>query len=197
MKHFPWLNKVLSTWRCFPITAMASPHNVYRQLPAVEKLVPIPLRAIMPLSEPSPSEPPALPSPARQPFFSGGYELSTYLVPSAHPRSTPDVSCPAPPPASGPDRRVAIVQIAAELLSNSILHAQGRLSGEKSTKQLWNCINCYRRRGLQQNNAHGLTLFFAHAISFPKEVRTHFMIWLGIVLISTADLGAYVEAPHR
>jgi hypothetical protein len=150
---------------------MVSPNNAYEHPPTVATLAPVPLRTLLPLSEPSSSEAPALPSSPRQPSFSGKYKLSTHLVPSAHPRSTPDTPCPNPPPASGSDRQAGIERIAKELLANSVLHAQGRLNGENSTKQLWNCVNCYRRQGPQQGNVHGLTLFFAHANGFPKEVR--------------------------
>lgn len=37
-------------------------------------------------------------------------------------------------------------------------------------KVLWNCVNRYARNGLTSKNRTGLTLFFAHANGFPKEI---------------------------
>jgi hypothetical protein len=42
------------------------------------------------------------------------------------------------------------------------------LGGERSEKLLWNSINRYVKR--VQDGRKGLTLFFAHANGFPKEV---------------------------
>ena len=35
---------------------------------------------------------------------------------------------------------------------------------------LWNCVNRYVKQGLNVSNKTGVTLFFAHANGFPKEV---------------------------
>jgi hypothetical protein len=37
---------------------------------------------------------------------------------------------------------------------------------------LWNCLNRYVRQGLDESSSTGVTLFFAHATGFPKEVRS-------------------------
>ena len=35
---------------------------------------------------------------------------------------------------------------------------------------LWNCVNRYVKKDLDSSKKTGLTLFFAHANGFPKEV---------------------------
>ena len=35
---------------------------------------------------------------------------------------------------------------------------------------LWNCVNRYVKKDLDLSNKTGVTLFFAHANGFPKEV---------------------------
>jgi hypothetical protein len=46
--------------------------------------------------------------------------------------------------------------------------------GEGSRQLLWNCVNRYVKNGM--NEQGGLTLFFAHANGFPKEVRFCFLL---------------------
>lgn len=62
----------------------------------------------------------------------------------------------------------------------------GELGGAPSRTQLWCCVNRYVRRDVKPNNkgtARGkpLTLFFAHANGFPKEVSAYNLVfWLVI-----------------
>ena len=48
---------------------------------------------------------------------------------------------------------------------------RGAMVTDGHPKVLWNCINRYVRNNLSSSNRTGLTLFFAHANGFPKEVR--------------------------
>jgi hypothetical protein len=47
---------------------------------------------------------------------------------------------------------------------------RGAMVTDGHPKVLWNCINRYVRNDLSPSNRTGLTLFFAHANGFPKEV---------------------------
>lgn len=42
-----------------------------------------------------------------------------------------------------------------------------------SRKPFWNCVNRIVRKDLGESRGRGLTLFFAHANGFNKEVRIH------------------------
>lgn len=113
---------------------------------------------------------PQLPSPSRQPNFSDVYTLTTHIIPAAYPRVSPDAPLPTKAPESGIDkaeRGKICARSAQDLLGRRQRHADHPLKG--SDKLLWNCINRYVKKGL--NNGNGLTLFFAHANGFPKEVR--------------------------
>ncbi|KAG1754813.1 Alpha/beta hydrolase family-domain-containing protein [Suillus paluster] len=103
-------------------------------------------------------EKPPLPSPARNELFNDNYIISTHLVPTARPRLTPDIPLPVVPEFStnASERRREILQFS------------GRLSGDRSEKLLWNCVNRYAKR--VQDGRKGLTLFFTHANGFPKEI---------------------------
>lgn len=113
---------------------------------------------------------PSLPSPPRQPAFSSLCTLSTHIIPAAYPRVGPDVPQPEKVLESVDknERRNINVQVANELLRSRIKQSTGPNPGEGSKKILWNCINRYVRKGF--SGEKGLTLFFAHANGFFKEV---------------------------
>ncbi|KAG0704157.1 Alpha/Beta hydrolase protein [Suillus ampliporus] len=115
-------------------------------------------------------EKPPLPSPPRNELFNDNYIVSTHLVPAACPRLTPDIPLPVVPQFStnASERRQEIQQLAAEITERQDRYAQGTLSGERSEKPLWNCVNRYAKR--VQDGRKGLTLFLAHANGFPKEI---------------------------
>ncbi|KAG0704156.1 hypothetical protein DFH29DRAFT_873941 [Suillus ampliporus] len=103
-------------------------------------------------------------------LFNDNYIISTHLVPAACPRLIPDIPLPVVPQFStnASERRQEIQQLAAEIAERQERHAQGTLSGERSEKPLWNCVNRYAKR--VQDGRKGLTLFLAHANGFPKEI---------------------------
>lgn len=124
-------------------------------------------RSLLPIYPPpqQPSLPP-LPSPPREPAFDAPYSLSTHLFPAAFLRTTRDVPVPAPPPPSaGKEERKAIL-----LKTGQELRSMRRSSVTQGhPKVLWNCANRYVRVGLDPSK-RGITLLFAHANGFPKEV---------------------------
>ncbi|TFK75633.1 hypothetical protein BDN72DRAFT_935522 [Pluteus cervinus] len=122
------------------------------------------LLAIYPPRESLP--PPALPSPPRKPTFDALFSLSTHLIPACYLRSTRDVPVPGPPPATMTklERGTYFKKLTQDL-------KDWRLSTNPTglPKILWNCLNRYKRikGGFRPN---GITLFFAHANGFPKEI---------------------------
>ena len=64
------------------------------------------------------------------------------------------------------ERRRALAEYASQLLDwgNDTIVTDGYPS------ILWNCVNRYVKNDLDLSNMTGVTLFFAHAIGFPKEV---------------------------
>ncbi|GBE82655.1 alpha/beta-hydrolase [Sparassis crispa] len=80
-----------------------------------------------------------------------------------------------PPPTLpkwSPDREVwkASTKITAEeMLVTREKYRKGELERGTSKKLLWVCVNRYVRKGLK-SDSNGVTLFFAHANGFPKEI---------------------------
>ncbi|KAG2347142.1 hypothetical protein BDR05DRAFT_715971 [Suillus weaverae] len=114
-------------------------------------------------------ETPPLPSP-RNELFNDNYVVSTHLVPASCPRLTPDIPLPVVPKfsADAAERKLGIQQLFAEITERQECFVRGELGGERSEKPLWNCVNRYVKR--VQDGRKGLTLFFAHANGFPKEI---------------------------
>lgn len=118
---------------------------------------------------PEPLQLPPLPSPLRKPAFDAPYTLTTHLFPASYLRTTRPAPEPKPIPANLPkaERR--------RLLLDTRLH----LNDLRTTKVtdgypriLWNCVNRYVKSDLESGKSKktGITLFFAHANGFPKEV---------------------------
>ncbi|KAF8065184.1 Alpha/Beta hydrolase protein [Lyophyllum atratum] len=116
---------------------------------------------------PEPLQAPSLPSPPRKPIFSAPYTLSTHVFPAAHLRTTDFVSVPRPPPRSATK---AERQAHAEKTQQTLKDLRVSLEPRGSQQVLWNCANRYVRQGLDGTRAKGVTLFFAHANGFPKEI---------------------------
>ncbi|KZP30752.1 hypothetical protein FIBSPDRAFT_850200 [Athelia psychrophila] len=119
-------------------------------------------------------QPPALPSPPRPPTFNDQYALSTHIVPAAYPRVAPDAPLPQAIPAglNKEERK----QFLAEQ-TDTLVRAHERfeeLGTSCGTGVLWICVNRYSLRaghGIGRGEKRkGLTLFFAHANGFPKEI---------------------------
>ncbi|KAF7970127.1 hypothetical protein HWV62_24952 [Athelia sp. TMB] len=130
---------------------------------------------------------PSLPSPARPAAFGNHYTLSTHIIPAAYPRAAPNV------PSFEPDysrlskeaKKAAITEQAGALMR---MHDRVLERGKDCAPAvLWNCVNRYslKERKLQVGGAKRLTLFFAHANGFPKEVRISgfTVIWTWLELI--------------
>lgn len=139
--------------------------------PAFKSINPRPL---LPLEEPPETLPlPSLPSPLRQPDFTDLYTLSTHIVPAAYPRAARDAPLPAPIPSHGLDkeeRKKLVWQRTIEMVE---AHTKFAGPGVGSRALLWNCVNRYLRKTNGGRKSKGLTLFFAHANGFPKEVSTN------------------------
>jgi len=147
---------------------------------------------------------PSLPSPPRQPVFSNLYTLSTHIIPGAYPRVVSDVPLLERAPNTGITQE-EWKRINAQK-TVEILHAKQKQSTAEpvagSEKLLWICVNRYVRRNLRGQT--GLTLFFAHANGFPKEVgfSPHLA---SLVVEMVADLGTlaaifakgFLWAPNR
>ena len=118
---------------------------------------------------PEPLAYPSLPSPSRKPIFNAPYTLSTHIFPACYLRTTRPVPVPKPPPvnATKEERRRILKETEAGLTSMRTLK-----DTDGYPVVLWNCVNRYVKNGLDSGNRTGVTLFFAHANGFPKEVRT-------------------------
>jgi len=128
------------------------------------------LRDPLPVTPPpEPLQLPPLPSPPRKPAFDAPYTLTTHMFPASYLRTTRLAPEPKPVPANLPkaERR--------KLLLDTRLHLN-ELRTSKATdgypRILWNCVNRYVKSDLESGKSKktGITLFFAHATGFPKEV---------------------------
>ncbi|KAG6890490.1 hypothetical protein C0992_000982 [Termitomyces sp. T32_za158] len=123
-----------------------------------------PLRIFPP---PEPLSLPPLPSPARKPTFDALYTLSTHMFPAAYLRTTEYVQPPSPLAASATK---AERQAHASDVLQKLKDLRGSLVPRGAKQVLWNCVNRYVRVGLDEKQASGVTLLFAHANGFPKEI---------------------------
>ncbi|GLB39842.1 putative alpha/beta hydrolase family protein [Lyophyllum shimeji] len=129
------------------------------------QITPRQLLPVFPPPEPLPAPP--LPSPPRKPMFNAPYTLSTHIFPAAHLRTTNFVSVTPPPPsnATKEERRAR-----AEQTIQRLKDVRGSIEPRGSRQVLWNCANRYMKQGLDGTRAECVTLFFAHANGFPKEI---------------------------
>ncbi|TFK31945.1 Alpha/beta hydrolase family-domain-containing protein [Crucibulum laeve] len=159
---------------------MSSKFPSYLPLSSPETWTPVTTRiplAVYP--PPEPLTPPALPSPPRKPAFDAPYTLSTHIFPACYMRTTRHVPIPAPPPENATKaERHRILQETRVYLKDQ----RGSTVTDGYPCVLWNVANRYVRKGLD-GCSKGITLFFAHANGFPKE------IWepaIGLLLSSRA-----------
>lgn len=126
-------------------------------------------RTLLPVYPSQPSSLPALPSLPRQPSFGADYTLTTHLFPAAHLRTTQHIPIPAPPPETyNKAERQAFFARTRQHLRDVRVSTEPQGAPEV----LWNCVNRYVRKDLGNRGSKGLTLFFAHANGFPKEVSS-------------------------
>lgn len=111
---------------------------------------------------------PALPSPPRTPAFNAPFTLTTHLFPASYLRTTPITPLPKLPPvgATKEERRRILDESALQLLA---YHQVNEVT-DGYPLILWNCVNRYVKKDLDLPNNTGVTLFFAHANGFPKEI---------------------------
>ena len=129
---------------------------------------------------------PALPSPPRKHSFSfpghGDWALSTHIIPAAFPRTVPYVApsfAPRPPANDKP----ALARWARETADEVVrLHVEKQdeasvnPSSGGATEPLWCVVNRYVKTSTKAGGEGKVTLFLAHANSFPKEVSTDFVL---------------------
>ncbi|OSC99698.1 alpha/beta-hydrolase [Trametes coccinea BRFM310] len=130
-------------------------------------------KELVPIEEPIVLNLPTLPSPPRKSLLDPWFTVSAHLVPVANPRTTPDVPLPPLPKwsANKEEFKAAVEQTAQELLSIKERQWRGELDHlPRGRKPMWNCINRYVRKGSGVATENGVTLFFAHANGFPKEI---------------------------
>ncbi|KAM6489820.1 hypothetical protein JOM56_014843 [Amanita muscaria] len=130
----------------------------------------IPTRTLLPIYPP-PEEKltplPSLPSPPRQP-------LSTHLIPAAYLRTTRYV--PAPLASVMPQSKASEDNIGKAKDVKKWLESirESDIEGNKGYPMvLWICVNRYYKVDAgkrKESNKRGLTLFFAHAVGFVKEI---------------------------
>lgn len=154
-------------------------YPTYPQPPRPVELQPLQPRPLEPLlaPRPQPSHLPQLPCPQRRadPSIAKHYDLTTHLVPAAYPRLTPDVPEPAPPAWSADKAQfqASVQRSLDEILGARLKQWAGSLPGEGCRTLLWNCVDRYVRRDGSRGGVVGrppVTLLFAHANGFPKEV---------------------------
>jgi hypothetical protein len=156
-----------------------------KSLPSLREINPRPLLPLHPAPVQRWIYPPVLPSPARAPapkLLREQYELSTHILPSAYPRSTPyapepTVTTPDPSaPRTREQRREEVNTVAAELMAHAKKNVEGEtFPGDPDGRLLWNVANRYLRKALRGKDLKGkkrLTLLFFHANGFPKEVSS-------------------------
>ena len=129
------------------------------------------VRDVLPVYPPPPEhlDLPDLPSPARNPAFDAPFTLTTHLFPASYLRTTPLIPLPSSPPIgiSKEDRQRILAESASQLVAWS---SDTTKVTEGYPLVLWNCVNRYVKKDLDLSNATRVTLFFAHANGFPKEV---------------------------
>lgn len=133
-----------------------------RPLPPLE--VPsLPEHLPLPLSPPEPVDP----------ILSKYYDVSTHLVPAAYPRLTPYIPPPTAPrfSADKDEFKASVESTLNEILGWKLKQWNGELDGLEPDRALfWNCIKRFVKKDASKTAARPLTLFFAHANGFPKEV---------------------------
>ncbi|KAF9037768.1 Alpha/Beta hydrolase protein [Panaeolus papilionaceus] len=159
--------------------------NAYPQPPPFS-WDPVEIRKCLPVyPPPEPLDYPGLPSPPRKPSFSAPFTLSTHVFPASYLRTTRQAPVPELPhhTLAKEQKRQRLIEIRKEL---DALRTSKVTDGYPSV--LWNVVNRYLRKGLNESNKTGVTLFLAHANGFPKEIWEPF---LGHILSSKA--GASID----
>lgn len=135
--------------------------------------LPVDLSSVYP--PPEALQKPSLPSGQRKPIWGDDdripYTLTTHIVPTAYFREDEDIVLPDTPTAdetmTKDERKICIRK--AELKLREIRRKYENEGRHPQHKALWLCLNRYARTSTHTAKG-GLTLFFAHANGFHKEV---------------------------
>jgi hypothetical protein len=111
---------------------------------------------------------PVLPSPPRKPAFDASFTLTTHLFPATYLRTTRLFPLPNSPLAGATKEERH--RLSAETAYHLLDWGNDTTMTDGYPLVLWNCVNRYVKQGLNVSNKTGVTLFFAHANGFPKEV---------------------------
>ncbi|KAF8892936.1 Alpha/Beta hydrolase protein [Infundibulicybe gibba] len=127
--------------------------------PKISPRIPLPV-----FPPPEPLEPVPHPPTHRQAACDAPYTLTTHIFPAAYLRTTREVPVPQIPPQSleKSERRKQLAKLGQDLTST-----RGSIFTDGYPKVLWNCANRYAGKSV---SGRGVTLFFAHANGFPKEI---------------------------
>ncbi|KAL4250991.1 AB hydrolase superfamily protein [Abortiporus biennis] len=171
----------------------------YPRLPHLRDTVKLIPRPVIPLQIPSsPNILPNLPSKPRKSLLYPAWTLTTHLVPAAYPRTTPYVS-PHKPPLFTNDRearKAAISTVADNIIGLKDKQTRGELDSTPDRSLLWNCVNRYVKRADQPREKKGLTLFFAHANGFPKELWEPTLLHLVKGSVDIAEIWVWEAVNH-
>ncbi|KAG1778746.1 Alpha/Beta hydrolase protein [Suillus placidus] len=113
---------------------------------------------------------PHLPSKPRSDDLLGIYNITTHIIPAAHPRLTPDIPVPELPPRS---KRTEgeIKKLGLEFIERQARQGEDDYSGVTNERVLWNCVNRYVRKDKEAKvGTKGITLFLVQGTGFPKEI---------------------------
>lgn len=154
--------------------------------------LPVTTRPLLPVfPPPEPFIRPTLPSSPRKPNLDAPYTLTTHLLPAAHLRTAAHVPMPSRPPEDATKaERLEFYKTTVQELRDlrTTLEPQG------VPQVLWNCVNRYARTDLDSRRMKGVTLFFAHANGFPKEVCSISFLLSPDINRRFADMGADSQA---
>ncbi|KAF5353357.1 hypothetical protein D9756_007809 [Leucocoprinus leucothites] len=126
-------------------------------------------RPLLPARPPSdPATYPSLPSSIRKQPFST-FTLSTHIIPAVHLRRGPRLPIPKLPSDDlSKDEKTYLTEKLSEGFQRNM--QDPIIKNDKHENVLWNVLNRYVKKGLTSSESTGITLFFAHANGFPKEI---------------------------
>lgn len=147
------------------------PHN----LPKPEPISPLPLLPIEPAELDGPSTLPSLLPDVADYNTLPGFTYSKHLIPACKMRTVPtQYDMPRADPAllASKERRKAEMERVARDMKKVVVSDEwwGETKGYKPAVPLFNSLARFRRNGRGTGGQPGLTLFFAHANGFNKEV---------------------------
>ena len=149
------------------------------------------IRDVLPIYPPSSSLdstiPPVLPSPSRKPAFDASFTHTTHLFPATYLRTSKLLPLPNLMATGTKEERL---RVSAETALQLVDWSNDTTMTDGYPLVLWNCVNRYVKKDFNMFNKTGVTLFFAHANGFPKEVSSYISyIYIYEFLLLFVDLG--------